>query len=255
MKTIFKLTQITTLAWFVWASPNSACALSVVTSTNTVELTTNFNGQNIEVVVDKEGEIGDIILMLKGDAEKYVIYKKEKLFNFWHNTKPWTLNEIYNFYHIKADQTVIDSVKQENLKEFEIGLTNLQFPNMVSVQDIVNFYDYRTSYVDNKSKTQEYFESYRQNDINNVSNNLVKTQISIPSNISSGTYNMTVMLVNDGDIQSLYTTPISVTHIGIEKLLADLSNNHKIAYLLLAIFISFFGGICAFYLKKMQILA
>ncbi len=214
---------------------NISKAMIVNISKDKIYVDYDFKGDKIAVFGKKEAR-GNLAVILKSQKLSYKVYNRQKLFGIWTNSNPRTFKDIYNIYKLQTESGLTIN-REDGLREFEIGIKNINFYNFASVSSVLNTAEYKEAFLRQKAKTKDYMEEFGK--IEGFQNSdLFYTEIEIPPDIKQGKYLIEVMLLENERIKEFQVFQISVEHTGIIKKIKTLSVKHKILYILLSIGLS-----------------
>jgi uncharacterized protein (TIGR02186 family) len=216
-------------------------------STNEINIDTNFRGAEI-LLFGAKGDVGNIVIAVRGPKKNFLVTKKEKLLGIWHNGERIKFKNSYSFYSLFSNLS--DQQKQGSesldalLSEFEIGQNNLQFAT--SENDSAKRDEFQVQLVNNL----EHNHLYKTNDnkVDFLNETLFKVILFFPKNIARGAYTVEIYLVNEGGLLSFQSIPIYVNQVGFSAKILDFAYQKPFLYGFLTVLIALVVGWLANYL-------
>jgi uncharacterized protein (TIGR02186 family) len=220
-------------------------------STNEINIDTKFTGAEI-LLFGAKGDVGNIIIAVRGPKKNFLVTKKERLLGIWHNGERIKFKNSYSFYSLfsnLSDPQNQDPHKlDELLAEFEIGQNNLQFST--SEKDLAKRDDFQIQLINRLEQNQLYAtndKTHGQN-IDFLNETLFKVILFFPKNIARGAYTVEIYLVNESGLLSFQSIPIYVNQVGFSAKILDFAYQKSILYGFLTVLIALVVGWLANYL-------
>lgn len=208
-------------------------------SSHLVSVTAGFAGTDL-LLFGSVADEGDVIVVLRGPDGRVAVREKERsAIGIWVNRDEVVFTGVPSFYRV-ASSRPLDSFKTGRVLEVhQIGLKNLRFAAMTPASEKTESAFHR-ALIRNKEKQNLY--SSEAQPISFLANRLFRTRISLPSNVPTGTYTVTVYLIRAGNVVSAQSIPLVVSKIGVGARVYDFAYKHAAAYGLLAIFMALCAG-------------
>ena len=199
----------------------------------------SFKGMNILVYGARNG-VGNIIIIVRGPENNYILRKKGKLAGIWTNMEEVDLKGFDNFYSVAA-ATDIENLDDNNLfKSLEVGKSNLQI--VVESDELSEQEKKQFQKASLKLMKEKGLYSSQTTEINFWGETLFRAFIRFPENINRGVYNIDVYLFNDGFLSSFQSLPIIVEKVGFEAFIHDLAHSNSLIYGLLCVLVAIAFG-------------
>ncbi len=209
-------------------------------STNKINIDSKFTGQEI-LLFGAKGDIGDIIVIVRGPKKNYIINKKSEFFGVWHNQKRVEFDDVYSYYSFFS--TIGSELKNEKLiKSLQIGQDNIDLTTKKKQKeaDKINF---SMKFIDKMSENNLYMKN--SDEIKFLDESLFKVMLGFPKNISRGEYLVEIYLVDDGNLKAFQAIPIYVNQVGFSAKVNDMAHDNSFLYAVIAISLAVVAGFIA----------
>jgi len=219
----------------------SARAQSLVAdlSSHLVSVTAGFAGTELLLfgaVVDE----GEVIVVVRGPDSRVAVRQKERTaVGIWMNKDEMVFSGVPSFYRVASSRPLDEFKTGRVLEVHQIGLQNLQFTNVDATDENMERVFHR-ALIRNKQKQALY--SGEALPISFLGERLFRTRISLPSNVPTGTYTVTVYLVRAGNVVSAQSIPLVVSKIGVGARIYDFAHKRAAVYGLFAVFMALSAG-------------
>jgi len=232
---------LTSFFVIAFRSGASANQLAVELSSNQVQINTGFNGIDLLLFGTTNGA-DDIIVVIKGPPETNLVRKKSRVAGVWANTEKVLIKNTPNFYAVAATRPLDQISNKSILHAHEIGIENLSvsIPEEKRESSNTTFNDYRQALFRLKSRLGLFIIQPLK--INLIQNQLFKTEIHFPPNMSTGTYMAQIYSFKKGTLVDTINKLISVEKVGLGAEVFGLAHKHSALYGILAIFIAVGSG-------------
>ena len=198
---------------------------------NEIKIGLRFKGDAINLYGIQKTP-GKVIIILKGQKATYFIQKKEKKLGIWIKGEKKHFENVHRYYSIFSD-TYLDKMNIPHLlKPFEIGIENIN-TYFNSVENTLENFEHKNALFRHKIENNLFVEKYGYRI--STPENLIYTNLKIPSNIPEGNYMVSVYIVSEGKIQSINNLPVYIHQVGILKFVKHAAKEQKMLYLLLGI--------------------
>ena len=227
-------------ALFLMGLIRPACAQEVVAdlSDHLIAVTTGFSGTKLLLFGAIDGEAADVIIVVRGPAEQVVVRRKDSLGGIWVNRDNLVFRRVPAFYRLASTQPLEDIATKRVLARHGIGLKHVRIINPVGQNGDLS--EFKSALIRNKQRIGLYPEANGQ--IALLGNRLFRSDIFFPSNVPTGTYNVTVYLLRDNKMVSAQTTPLVVSKIGVGARVFAFAHRHSALYGIAALAIALFAG-------------
>jgi uncharacterized protein (TIGR02186 family) len=179
----------------------------------------------------KQGE-GDVVVVFRGPPVDYVVRRKERIAGIWLNTDRVDFQGVPSFYAVASSKPLDELMTPEVQAREDIGVAHLK---LVPAEDAgsSDAASFATALVRIKEAAGLYGR-----DVANISfenRPLYRGTVHFPANVTTGNYDVKVMLVRDGQIVSAQTVPLQVSKGGADAWFYERAHDQSAAYGLCAI--------------------
>jgi|APSaa5957512535_1039671.scaffolds.fasta_scaffold03644_4 uncharacterized protein (TIGR02186 family) len=221
-----------------FAAPGLAQAVVADLSDHLIAVTTGFAGAKLLLFGAIEGAAADVVVVVRGPGEQIVVRRKERLGGIWINRHELVFGGVPAYYHLASSQPLENIASDRILARHDIGLDHIRLQNPDGANG--NLSDFRDALIRNKQRLGLYPETYGQ--ITLLGNRLFRSDIYFPSNVPTGTYNVTVYLMRNSKVISAQTTPLVVSKIGFGAQTFAFAHSHSALYGIVALALALFAG-------------
>lgn len=214
---------------------------------NRVALTANFAGSEIlvfgavrhEAPLPEDGPSLEVIVTIQGPSTPVEIWRKARTLGIWVNSESVRLRAAPSFYAVASTTPLAQALSNtEDLRHrISIPLAIRAAGEAVGRPDIVSFTEALVRIRDENDLYQQLDGS-----VTFERDTLFNTRISLPSNLTEGTYATRIFLTRGGEVIDRYETSIEVSKVGLERWLYTLAHEQPILYGLLALAIALVAG-------------
>ncbi len=207
-------------------------------SNHLVAITTGFSGASVLLFGAVNGE-GDVVVVVRGPPAPQMIRRKEAVMGIWINRDHAEIDDAPVFYQLTSTRPLSEIAAPALLDRQQIGLDHLHFSVRNGDHGPADA-AWRAALLRLKRRAGLY--SDRAGGISMMSQELFRTELDLPVNIPTGTYQVDVYLFRHGDIVSAQTTPLIIGKIGVGASVYDFANRHALLYGLLAVLLAVTAG-------------
>ena len=209
-------------------------------SESTVEISSTFSGADILLFGAYDGQKNDdIIVVVSGQKGDIKVDKKEKKFGIWMITESIIFSNIPKYYYIASNRKIIDITNTTEIKKRKLDFNNFELTNKkIDYKNLdKNWYE---ALIRNMKKRQ--FWKIEENSITLNKNTLFRKTLSLPSNVSTGIYNVKILHYRKGNLISQEESKIKIDKTGISANIYNIAQNFSAIYGIIAVFIALFFG-------------
>lgn len=229
------------------ALPARAEEVVAALSQTRVALTATFEGSEILVfgAVRRETPIRaddtplEVIVTIAGPSEPLTVWRKARVAGVWMNVDGVRINQAPSFYAVAttAPFTQALSYTEDLRHRVSIGRAIRTYGAYATAADAPAF----TTAL---SRLREQDDLYQmlENDVHMERDTLFSTRITLPANLTEGTYTTRIFLTREGSVVDRFDTSIDVQKVGIERWLFQLAQQQPLAYGALAVLIAVLAG-------------
>ncbi len=181
------------------------------------------------------GEGYDIVVVLKGPAEPVKLREKERFLGVWVNAESTDLRSVPSFFAVASSRPIDLIVDEKTAAIYEFGTEYIQLSpsGVIDPEEQARF---AAGLVDLKTRQDLYKEDFE--GVRIREGVLYQARISLPSNVTTGTYIAETFAVNDGRVIASAQAEVEVRKVGFERLVTEGSQDWSLAYGLLAVALS-----------------
>lgn len=212
--------------------------LVVDLSNHLVAITTGFAGANLLLFGAIEGE-GDLVVVVRGPPATEKIRRKERVAGLWVNRAEASIGKAPSFLALAATRPPEQIMSAELLDRYQIGPEHLVF-DIARKDDSARDSDYRAALLRLKRRAGLYARQVAP--VSFVGRRLFRADVDFPANVPTGSYDVEVYLVQDGQLAALETTPLIVDKRGLSAEIFDFAHGQAAFYGLSAIGLAALAG-------------
>ena len=236
IKNILLIIIIALNSFTVFAKDNLVTDLSE----STVEISSTFSGADILLFGAYDGQKNDdIIVVVSGQKGNIKVDKKEKKFGIWMITKSIKFSNVPKYCYIASNRKIEEITNKSEIKKRKLDFNNFELKN--------NKIDYKN--LDKKwyealkrNMKKKQFWKIEENSIKLNKNTLFRKTLSLPSNVSTGIYNVKILHYRKGNLISQEESKIKIDKTGISANIYNIAQNFSAIYGIIAVIIALFFG-------------
>ncbi len=207
-------------------------------SNHLVAITTGFSGASVLLFGAVDGP-GDVVVVVRGPPTPQLLRRKEAVMGIWINRDHAEIDDAPVFYHVASTRPLSEIAGPALLDRQQIGLDHLHF-SVRGGDHGPGDAAWRAALLRLQRQTGLYGDQTGR--ISMMGQELFRTQLDLPVNIPTGSYQVEVYLFRHGDIVSAQTTPLIIGKIGVGATVYDFANRHALLYGLLAVLLAVAAG-------------
>jgi uncharacterized protein (TIGR02186 family) len=203
-----------------------------------VAITTGFVGTDVYVFGAKSGP-GDVVVIIRGPTVPYAVRRKDRVAGVWLNARRIDFDGVPSFYMIASTRPLDELMSSATRLREEIGLDGL---NLMPEEDAdsADVAEFRSALVRIKQSANLFGREPARVSVQNEP--LFKTKVHFPANVPTGSYDIRVLLIRDGEIASAQTVPLQVSKSGLDAVVYEFAYRQSAAYGLMAILGALLAG-------------
>ena len=177
----------------------------------------------------------DIVVVLKGPSEPVRLREKERFAGVWVNAASSDFRSVPSYFAVASSKPIADIVDEKTAAIYEFGTAYIQLSpsGVIEPEEQARF---KAGLVDLKTRQDLYKQDFQGVQISEQV--LYQSRISLPSNVSTGTYTAETFAVRDGRVIASAQSEVEVRKVGFERLVARYSQEWSLVYGLLAVMLS-----------------
>ena len=211
-------------------------------SQHEVQVRQGFTGTELLLfgaVLDPQGRAAgsdyDIVVVLKGPSEPVRLREKERFAGVWINAASSDFRSVPSYFAVASSRPIGEIVDEKTAAIYEFGTDYIQLSpsGVIDPDEQVRF---KAGLVDLKTRQELYKQDFGGVQISEQV--LYQSRISLPSNVSTGTYTAETFAVRDGRVIASALAEVEARKVGFERLVAESSQEWSLIYGLLAVALS-----------------
>ena len=209
-------------------------------SESTVEISSTFSGAKILLFGAYDGQNNDdIIVVVSGENGKIKVDRKEKKFGIWMISDSIKFSNVPKYYYIASNKKIEEITTQKEIIKRGLNFDNFDLinPKINSKKKYLEWYD---ALKRNMKKKQ--FWKIEENSIKLNKNTLFRKTLSLPSNVSTGMYNVKILHYRKGNLISQEESKIKIDKTGISANIYNIAQNFSAIYGIIAVIVALFFG-------------
>lgn len=214
-------------------------------SSDRVAITATFEGSDILIFGAVKREIAipetplDVVITVSGPLRPVTVRRKSREFGIWVNTDMVDLDAAPSFYAV-ATTGPLDEV----LSATEDLRHRVSIPRAIRSVGAASMVDDSEAFIEALIRIKRDQDAYqmREGAVAIDQQTLFRTAISMPANLTEGTYATRIFLTREGQVVAQYETEIDVRKVGLERFLFTMSREQPALYGLMSIAIAIAAG-------------
>ena len=214
-------------------------------SQHDIQVRQGFTGTELLLfgaVLDPAGRAArdyDIVVVLKGPAEPVRLREKERFIGVWVNAATTDFRSVPSFFAVASSRPIADIVDDKTAAIYEFGTRYIQLSPSGSI-DPTEQLRFAFGLADLKRRQGLYKEDFGGVQISEGV--LYQARISLPSNVTTGTYSAETFAVTRGRVVASAVAEVEVRKVGFERIVERSANEWGLAYGLIAVLMSVLMG-------------
>lgn len=194
-------------------------------------------------ILDPAGRTGgreyDIVVVLKGPTEPIRMREKERILGIWMNAESSDFRSAPSFFAVASSRPVEEIVDDRTAAIYELGTEFIQLSPSGQI-DPEKQNRFAAGLVDQRQRQGLYKEDMTGVRISEQV--LYQARISLPSNVTTGSYTAETFAVSDGRVIASAVADVEVRKVGFERLVETFSQAYALWYGLAAVTLSISMG-------------
>ena len=225
----------------VGMQPARAEPLVVDLSESVVRITTGFTGTKVLLfgAVEGEGE-GNLVVVVQGPRHSITVRRKNRVAGIWINRGQVNFVQAPSFYQVLSSATMDEWLPLRTRETYQIGVEYLKLKPSEEIGPAKQA-EYRDALVRNMQREGRY--GLLEGNVTVIGKQLFRADLYLPANLPTGYYTIEVLLVRDGDVKSIKSTPLLVTKSGIGAQISRFAYEYPALHGIAAIAIAVMAGL------------
>jgi uncharacterized protein (TIGR02186 family) len=196
-----------------------------------ITITAGFTGTDVFIYGVKQGD-GDVVVVFRGPLVDYAVRRKERIAGIWLNTDRVDFQGAPSFYAVASSKPLDQVMSPAAQAREEIGVGHLKIvpAEDAGSADVSQFAD---ALVRVKESAGLYGSDVATISFDNKP--LFSGRVHFPASVPTGSYDVRVLLLRDGEVVGAQTTPLQISTGGADAWVYDRAHDEAAAYGLSAI--------------------
>jgi len=228
------------------ALPATAEEVVLGMSSDTISITTNFDGSELLVfgAVKREAPIAqgdplEVIIAVAGPSEPLTMHRKDKKLGIWVNADAVEIDLAPSFYAIATTGPFTEVLSDvEDLRhKVSIPRAIRSVGAPMTVSDSQSFTEALI-----RIRSEKGLYQLNEGTVSLDEQTLFRTSVELPADLTEGDYTTRIFLTRGGTVVSSFETSLDVRKVGLEKFLFDLSRQQPMIYGIMSLAIAIIAG-------------
>jgi uncharacterized protein (TIGR02186 family) len=227
----------------LWAATAAAESLVSTLSDESVEITSNFTGEQIVVFgairgAPQQGNPEyEVAVVVQGPDQDVIVRRKERLLGIWANRNSQEFEDVPSYYVMHLSENFAAAVDPDQLRQFRLGIASLPFVEAAADGTAQQF---AAALADLKNRRGLYLE--RDDEVTFLAPDVFRTTFFLPSAIPTGEYRVSVYLFRDEAFLAGQTQTLRIEKGGFSERIARAAEDRPLPYGLAAVALAIFTG-------------
>ncbi len=233
------------LLLLVFALPARAEEVVLGLSKEIVQISTDFDGSDILIfgAIKRETPIEadplQVIVTVAGPHQPVTVWRQARRFGIWVNAHSVEVDAAPSFYAIATSAPWGQVISKTEDLRHKISIPRA-IRSVGAPMDVPDAQSFTEAVI--RIRTREGTYQLLEDTVTVREQTLFDTAISMPANLTEGTYPTRIFLTRGGNVISTYETEIEVRKVGLERWLYALSRQQPFVYGLMSLFIAIAAG-------------
>ena len=233
------------LILLVFALPARAEQVVLGLSKEIVQISTDFDGSDILIfgAIKRETPIEadplQVIVTVAGPQQPVTVWRQARRFGIWVNAHAVEVDAAPSFYAIATSAPWAQVISETEDLRHKVSIPRA-IRSVGAPMDVPDAQSFTEAVI--RIRTGEGTYQLLENTVTVREQTLFDTAISMPANLTEGSYPTRIFLTRGGSVISTYETEIEVRKVGLERWLYVLSRQQPFVYGLMSLFIAIAAG-------------
>ena len=211
-----------------------------------VAITTNFEGTRILVfgavkraAPEPEGPPLEVIVTIASPREPVVVRRKSRRAGIWVNAEAVTVDAAPGFYAIATTGPLFEVISHTEDLRWNVSVERM-IRSVGAPMDILDSQSFSDALIRIRERSGHYV--LREGAVRLREGTLFDTAITLPADVSEGTYTARIFLTRGRRVIDSFETGIDVRMVGLERVTFNLARQQPLLYGLLAVALAVLAG-------------
>ena len=210
-------------------------------SENNIEISTTFSGAKILLFGAYDGKKDDdIIVIVSGPKGQVKVEKKSKKYGIWMISDSIVFNNVPKYYYIASNRKIINITNKKEIIKKGFDLNTLKLGNTEKKISLPEREIWRKALT--RNMISQKFWKLDESSILLNKNTLFRKTLSLPSNVSTGLFNVIIMHYRKGLLISREESSIKISKSGISASIYNIAQEYSALYGIIAVVLAVFIG-------------
>ncbi|MGB7260679.1 MAG: TIGR02186 family protein [Albidovulum sp.] len=213
---------------------------------NRIAITANFDGSEIlifgaikrETAIPADEALG-VIITVAGPSKPVVVRRKEKRLGIWINVDAVEIDLAPSFYAVATSDIWSSVISDTEDLRYRVSVPRA-IRSVGAPMNVTDAGAFTDAVIRIRAANGLY--SLEEGAVELSEDTLFNTAITLPSNLTEGTYVARFFLTRGGRVVDVHQTEIEVQKVGLERFLYSLAHEQPLIYGLLSLFIAIVAG-------------
>ncbi|MGB8274628.1 MAG: TIGR02186 family protein [Alphaproteobacteria bacterium] len=203
-----------------------------------IDITTGFAGARV-LLFGATDTGGDVVVVVRGPDQPVIVRRKERIVGLWVNRDWMLFDNVPAFYYVASSRPLDEIASTSTLAQIRAGLDYIPMAEAGGTAGQVSS-GFRAALVESRQAEGLYGTASGQ--VIFLAGRLFRTEVSFPSNVTTGAYTVEVFLIRNGQVESAQRWPLFITKVGVSAGIYDQAHKHALRYGLVAVLIATVAG-------------
>ncbi|MBV6634533.1 MULTISPECIES: TIGR02186 family protein [Mameliella] len=233
------------LILLAFALPAKAEQVVLGLSKEIVQISTDFDGSDILIFgaikreTPIEAEPLQVIVSVAGPQQPVTVWRQARRFGIWVNAHAVEVDAAPSFYAIATSAPWAQVISETEDLRHKVSIPRA-IRSVGAPMDVPDAQSFTEAVI--RIRTREGTYQLLENTVTVREQTLFDTAISMPANLTEGSYPTRIFLTRGGRVINTYETEIEVRKVGLERWLYVLSRQQPFVYGLMSLFIAIAAG-------------
>jgi len=225
--------------------PSASFALEFKLDKPSIQITTGFNGDHVDIYGVKEAP-QDIVIVVRGPDRVMEVRQKERVFGSWMNRTFVKFDHVPGFYRVGATKGLDEIIHPDIQKELQIGVDHLKLMPASKASEDVEVYKEALF----RNKLEELLITRDLEKVDLINDTFFRASFYVPHNMPVGEYKVDIYAF-DGLMLVDHTQQLfGVEQVGVNAKVQRISHEYPFWYGLLCVSLAMFAGWLSNRLKR-----
>jgi len=208
-------------------------------SDHLIAVTAGFSGAKLLLFGALDAaEANDVVVVINGPSRDAVVRRKGRVAGVWVNRDSMRFSDVPTFYYVASNRPLDAITAPRVLARRGIGLAQLRFePASAQRADMAEFHE---ALIRNREASGLFNNA--EGKVQMLGGRLFRTDVVFPSNVPTGSFNVTTYLFRNGEVVSAQSTPLIVSKVGVGARVFEFAQRYSALYGITAIAIALLAG-------------